>query len=99
MTTTVLPLVPENQEFDASIDNTSYKFKIIWRGAFWCMDLMDSSGTAIVSGIPMVSGVDLLGQYQHLSLGFSLYVIGNDGLTDPTQYDLGINNKLCVVTE
>lgn len=34
----------------------------------WYLDLMDTQGTAIVSGLAVVPGVDLLKPYKHLGL-------------------------------
>ncbi|MBS0893952.1 hypothetical protein JK211_07880 [Tatumella sp. JGM130] len=94
-----LPLTTENQEFDSSISGVTYKFRLLWRGEFWTLDMMDSSGDAIINGIPLVTGVDLLGQYAHLSLGFSLYVINSTGDDDPTDTTLGVTSNLYIVTE
>ncbi|MCL7680226.1 hypothetical protein M8369_40485, partial [Klebsiella pneumoniae] len=47
---------------------------VTWRAAFWCLDIMDSSGADLIKGIPLITGADLLAQYRYLGLGFSLYV-------------------------
>ena len=40
----------------------------------WMMDMSDDSGNAIVCGIPLVTGADLLEQYEYLGIGGALYV-------------------------
>lgn len=95
-----IPLSPENQKFSIAIAGSTFQMSVIWRAEFWCLDLMDSSGAAIVTGMPMITGYDLLMQYRHLNLGFSLYVICDvEGQENPTQYDLGSTSHLYVVTE
>lgn len=74
---------------------------LVWRdGMGWVLDLLDSGGTGIASGLPLITGVDLLEQYNHLGLGFGLLVACDDpGQEYPTKTDLGIGSHLYVVTE
>lgn len=95
-----IPLSPENQQFSISLAGQSLQMAVTWRAVFWCLDIMDSSGAALIKGIPLITGADLLAQYRHLGLGFSLYVgCDNPANENPTEYDLGINSHLYVVTE
>lgn len=95
-----LPLIAGNQTFSTTINGTLYQISIVWRGAFWTLDLADSNGDAIVSGMPMITGADLLGQHQHLGFGFSLVVMCDiAGQENPTQYDLGTYSHLYIFTE
>jgi hypothetical protein len=48
---------------------------VTWRAAFWCLDIMDSTGADLIKGIPLITGADLLAQYRYLGLGFSLMSI------------------------
>lgn len=90
-----IPLSPDGQSFNIALGGTNYQVRVTWRGLFWCMDLMTGSGTIIIAGMPMITGYDLLEQYRHLNLGFSLYVICDvEGQENPTQYDLGITSHL-----
>lgn len=73
---------------------------LLRRGAFWCLDIMDSTGADLIKGIPLITGANLLAQYRYLGLGFSLYVNCDDPANDnPTQTDLGIKSHLYAVTE
>jgi len=100
MAVSEIPLAPENQAFSIAIAGTTFQMSVIWRAEFWCLDLMDGSGAMIIAGIPMITGYDLLTQYRHLNLGFSLYVICDvEGQENPTQSDLGTTSHLYAVTE
>ncbi|MDM2919938.1 hypothetical protein LJU39_15945 [Citrobacter freundii] len=52
------------------------------------------------SGIPLVTGADLLAQYGYMGLGFKLVVVCDDSTQDyPTKTDLGGRSHLLVSTE
>lgn len=95
-----IPLTADNQQFNITIAGTMYRFRLIWREQYWIADLMDASGAPIVSGFPLVVGVDLLAQYNHLGLGFGLVVICDGPSQDyPAKTDLGAASHLLIVTE
>lgn len=95
-----IPLTPNNQTFAITLAETAYQMRILWRESFWNLDLMDSAGTLMIGGIPLLTGSDLLAQYAHLELKFSLDVVcDRDGSENPTKTDLGIRSHLYVVTE
>ena len=57
--------------------------------AGWTLDIGEPDGTAIISGIPLVTGINLLAQYQHLIVG-SLFVLSDaDMWAAPGFADLG----------
>lgn len=101
MIITELPLSADNQTFSTTINGVSLKMRLIWReGMGWVLDLLDSGDAAIIAGIPLVTGTDLLAQYQHLGLGFGLTVVCDDPIQEyPTQTGLGTNCHLYVKTE
>ena len=96
-----IPLTPDNQQFTTQISNVTYTNRTLWRDAVgWDIDLRDSAGTDIIAGIPLVTGVDLLAQYQHLGLGFALWVVCDaEGQEYPTKTDLGSGSHLYAITE
>lgn len=96
-----IPLTPDNQRFTTVINGVSYSIRTLWRDdAGWVIDLMDSSGKAIATGMPLVTGANLMAQYAHLNLGFGLVVVCDYPAQDyPTKTDLGINSHLLAVTE
>jgi hypothetical protein len=101
MNITEIPLSPDNQQFNALVNNVTYKIRVIWRDdAGWVMDLQDSSGADIIAGIPLVTGIDLLYQYAYLGLGFSLLCLCDaDTQEYPSKTDLGTGSHLYVITE
>lgn len=95
-----IPLSPDNQAFNINLSNTTYRVQVEWRDFAWVLDLMDGGGNEIVSGIPMVTGGNLLSQWGYLKLGFALEVACDDASQDyPTKTDLGIRSHLYVITE
>ncbi len=65
----------------------------------WVLDIADSLSNPIVSGIPLVTGADLLGQYAYLGLGGGLWVQTlSDQDAPPTFDNLGGDGKLYWVT-
>lgn len=83
-----IPLTANNQKFNVQLNGTTYKFRTIYRADTWFLDIMDSSEVAILSGIPMLMGDDLLAQYQYMISG-SLYVINNNADQSQSFDDLG----------
>jgi len=95
-----IPLSPDNQAFNITLSNITYKLQVQWRDFGWVLDLMDSSGGDIAKGIPMVTGGNLLSQLDYLNLGFALEVACDDVAQDyPTKTDLGLRSHLYVITE
>lgn len=100
MAVSEIPLSPDNQQFAIALAGQSFQMAVTWRAAFWCLDIMDSSGVDLIKGIPLITGADLLAQYHYMGLGFSLYVVCDDPVNDnPTETDLGIKSHLYVLTE
>ena len=95
-----LPLSAANQRFSITLGQVEYMLIVTWRAAIEAggtIDIASSAGTPIVSGVPLVTGTDLLEQYRHLEIGGggSLYV-ATDGDPDavPTFDGLGAATKL-----
>jgi len=96
-----IPLSPDNQQFNIAIAGENYAVRVLWRdNAGWILDLLNNREEPVIPGIPLVTGADLMEQYQYLALGFSLYVICDDETQDyPTKTDLGSGSHLYIVTE
>lgn len=95
-----IPLSADNQEFTITLASITYKLRILWRDPYWFMDLRDTAGKDIISGIPLVTGADLLAQYSYLNLGFHLMVVCDNSAEDiPTQTGLGLTSHLYLVSE
>lgn len=95
-----IPLTADNQKFSINIAGTTYRISIIWRDLYWIMDLQNDRAEPVISGIPLVTGADLLAQYAHMNLGFKLVMVCDDSAQDyPTKSDLGGRSHLLVSTE
>jgi len=101
MQITEIPLSPDNQLFRIQLAAVTYTLQIIWRDAAgWIMDVMDSGGTPILSGVPLVTGANLLAQYPQLGISGALVVATDVGAPDDaTKTNLGTYAHLLFVQE
>lgn len=69
------------------------------KSACWVMDLSDANGNQILVGVPMVTGADLLGQFEYLGFGGQM-VVRTDHNADavPTFTNLGDAGHVYFVT-
>lgn len=68
------------------------KIKTNWcaPAACWLIDLLQEDGTALLQGVPMVTGGDLLEQFDYLQIGGQLVAqTDNAPDTPPTFENLG----------
>jgi hypothetical protein len=96
-----IPLSSEPQTFNIPIAGTTYGFTIRWNvpNATWMIDISDASGNPILSGIPMVTGADLLEQFGYLEFGFQLIAqTDNSPDTVPAFDNLGTTAHLYAIT-
>jgi hypothetical protein len=92
-----IPLTPEAQTFTIDLADVTYIVSLFWCDASscWIINLADSQGVDIVTGIPLVTGSDLLGQYQYLGIGGSLIAFTDgDSSAVPTYENLGTSSHL-----
>jgi hypothetical protein len=97
-----IPLSAEPQTFNIALTGTTYGFNVQWnvQNASWIIDIADASGSPIVSGIPMVTGVDLLEQFGYLGFNFKLVAqTDNSPDTVPAFDNLGTTAHLYAITE
>jgi len=67
------------QTFTIQLGGIEYQMTLLYRNdtsglGGWTVDIADASGNAIVQGIPLVTGADLLAQYKHLGFNGALFV-------------------------
>jgi|SRR5580765_7859911 len=96
-----IPLkVGQPQTLSVSINNVTYNLSLKWfqLATTWVLDIADNLGNQIVTGVPLVTGADLLGQYKHLGFAFGLWC-STDGVPDeaPNFASLGDNSHLYAV--
>lgn len=95
-----IPLTAQPQTFLVSLAGVQYQFTLQWRDTAnggWVLDIADASSNPIVSGIPLVTGVNLLAQYKYLSFGFELWVQTDAADAPPTYTNLGSTSHLYAV--
>jgi PKD repeat protein len=95
-----IPLVAAAQKLKITLNGKPYQLTIRYNNSAkaWNMDIRDDKGAAVLTGIPLVTGADLLAQYAYLQLGGQLFVqtdAGNQAI--PTFADLGKSSHLFFV--
>lgn len=92
-----IPLSPTPQKISIPLGGITYSMTVKWNwvSACWMLDIADASGNALVNGIPIVTGVDLIGQYAYLGFAGKLVAqTDNDPDAVPTFDDLGTTGHL-----
>ena len=98
--TLLVPLIPDFQKFTITLVGVTYQFTVRWcvPSDCWVLDIADLNAQPIISGIPLVTGCDLLGQYGYLNLGGQLIVQTDSDLDAvPTLANLGSQGNLYFV--
>lgn len=96
-----IPLSPAPQTLAISLGGTQYRLTVRWNSVLgaWVLDIADVDDVDILTGVPIVTGVDLLGQHAHL--GFKGQLIAQtDSLPDtiPEYTTLGVTSHLYWIT-
>lgn len=96
-----IPLTADNQQFRVQLANTTYTLKIIWRDvAGWILDVADSGGVALLTGVPLVPEVNLLEQFPELGVNGTFVTVCDNGSPEyPTKTNLGTYSHLVFVQE
>lgn len=87
-----IPLSPQPQRFSISLGGQDYQLTWRWNvaGGCWNLTVADSLGNALVSNIPVVTGLDLLAPHRHLGIPGAIVVqTDNDPDVVPTLVNLG----------
>jgi hypothetical protein len=87
-----IPLIPAPQSFRVQLVGVFYAMSVRWcipAGA-WMLDIADANDEPIVCAIPLITGADLLAQYEYLGIGGQLIVQSDDDVNAvPTFENLG----------
>ncbi len=89
-----IPLSAQAQRFGITILDATYTMRVQFAdapGGGWFLDISNEAGEALLTGLPLVAGIDLLAQHRHLGMGIRLWVTGTE---NPAYEDLGINSHL-----
>ena len=99
-----IPLSTKPQTFNINLADKEYRLTIRWNASLgsesWILDIATANnGTPILSGIPIVTGVDLLGPYEYLEFGGHLVCYSGSSDAIPTFENLGVENELLFVVD
>ena len=94
-----IPLTPQPATFGVVLSGVTYTFTLTWRAIGWFLDIATATGTPMLSGLPLVTGVNLLDGHETEGPPGALYV-ATDHDTDavPTFTNLGVTSHLYYVT-
>lgn len=102
MTPYEIPLSPEPQTLSISLAGKTYFLSLAFNraGSYWVLDMADEDRVPLLTGVPLVTGLDLLEQYSYLGIGGSLIVQTDfDADAVPTFENLGVTGRLYFVVE
>lgn len=94
-----IPTVPQSSTQTISLNGTLYQIALNWcaPAACWMMNIADQNGNAIVNGVPLVTGADLLAQFEYLGIGSGIGMFvqsDNDPDEVPSYGSLGSTSHL-----
>lgn len=100
-----IPFTPKAQQITANLSGVDYKLSIRYSNYnYWIMDITDIDDVPVLSGIPIVTGTDLLGQFAYLDLAKEAVIValtlvgGRPSDAIPTYKNLGIDSHVYYVT-
>lgn len=102
MTPYEIPLTAEAQQFQINLGEVTVTLTVRWCAPAncWIMEIADSAGAPYVQGIPLVTGVDLLGQYHYIGNVGQLIVQSDVDLNKVPDYtSLGSQGHLYLLVE
>lgn len=96
-----VPLTPVAQTFDIYLGGIHYGVDLRWNAEIpaWTIDISDiNSGAALINGIPLVTGCNLLEAYDYLGFTGPLVAVVDGSYEIPDYTDLGSSGNLYFVT-
>lgn len=97
----VIPLIASPQRFSISLNGVPYVMTVRWctAASCWILDIADEDDVPILSGVPIITGADLLSQYEYLGIGGGLEA-RTEAEPDavPTFENLGLESHLVFIT-
>ena len=100
-----IPTKPINSTFNCVFPNgNTYFFRLKFLPdsdtPTWSLDIFDSNNILMIGGLPLVTGCNLLEQYEYLGLGVQMFCTtdGADPLAVPTLENLGTSSSLWIAS-
>lgn len=96
-----IPALPTPQSFGISLGGIDLNMNLAFKGAAgWVMDVANNIGDTLLSGVPLVTGGNLLEQFEHLGIPGGLWVqTKNAPDAVPTFDNLGVESFLFYVAD
>ncbi len=101
MTPFEIPTSPKPETFEVTLGGNVYEAKTRWNAfsSCWVLDLADQGGATILSGLPLITGADLVAQFAYLDVGGMLIVQTDHNQDVVPDFDtLGSTGHLYFVT-
>lgn len=96
------PLRPEAQKMTIQLGTSTYSVRFGWADSpegGWFIDIGDVNGNALINGLPLTAGENILQQFDYLGIGGEIRVATDvDELREPTYDNLGSNGKVFFIT-
>lgn len=92
-----VPTNPFNQYLSTSLAGVTYYILLQWNPASecWIMQIQDQNQNVLASGVPLITGADLLAQLDYLGIGGGMIVQSdNDPQEVPNYSSLGSTGHL-----
>lgn len=94
-----IPLQAGNQQFDIQLGGITYRMQLQWRDcAGWILDIMQTNSEPIVTGIPLVFGVDILEQHRYLGFNGSLVFYRDNPQNESKAGRLGSSERVYFIS-
>lgn len=101
-----IPLEARNQITRMQINGINYQLRVMWNkmAGVWILDIFTDTGFPILCGIPLITGANLLGQYEYKHIGNDVIFIvltlavGHSPSEIPSQTNLGTDGNLYYIT-
>ena len=100
MTPFEVPLSATPQKVSVTLGVDTYVMTVRWNKAAqcWVFDLADQEGTDVLTGVPIVTGANLLEQFDYLEFGGALIAQSDSDIDAvPTFTNLGTEGHLYFV--
>lgn len=96
-----VPLTADNQTFSVTLGGKSWYMRLLWRDvAGWILDIYDANNVPVLTGVPLIPGVNLLAQYPSLPFDGMLAVgVATEAPAYPTQVNLGTASRFYFIQE
>ena len=99
----VIPLTLDpDQNFKCTIPVNNLNLSLFFRVRFntianyWTLSVSDSKGNILIDNIPLVTGVDLLGQFGYMGIGSAMIINTGNASTD-SPIDTNINSEFVLM--